>query len=56
MVKSYTEITKSSALLSYMEEEIGRIEKWVDEDFIYSCLWFWSNDGVCPSTIYKVCI
>lgn len=51
MTKSYKEITKTSALLAYNEEGLGRTEKWVDENFIYSCLWFWTNNGECPSTI-----
>lgn len=52
MNKSYKEIVATSTFVDYKEDQIGRIEYWVDEKCEYYCAWFFSNDTEIPNTIY----
>jgi hypothetical protein len=52
-MKSYINITKTCQLFGYQELAMWRVESWIDENGIWDCYWFWSNDSALPNT-YKL--
>lgn len=50
-MKSYLEIIDSCKFVNYEVDSV-RTETWRDADWEYKCVWFPTNDGAVPSTIY----
>lgn len=50
-MKTYLEIIDSCKFVNYQEDSV-RTETWQDTDWEYECVWFPSNEGAIPSTIY----
>lgn len=49
----YNYLTQTAALLDYREDTLWRTESWIHNDYVYECIWFWSNDSALPNSIIK---
>lgn len=50
---SYLHLSQTGTLLDYHEYAAWREESWIYDDYIYTCIWFWSNNDYLPNSITK---